>query len=69
METHFNSLFNVPVLFKQTNIDTKPLIKYISKISKNSKIVNSNVGVNLSFVFFSIKCLSLGSKQSIATSP
>ena len=44
MEHRFNSLFNVPVLFKQTNIDTKPLIKYINKVSKNSKVVNSNVG-------------------------
>jgi uncharacterized protein (TIGR02466 family) len=44
MEHKFNSLFNVPVLFKQTNIDTKPLIKYINKVSKNSKVVNSNVG-------------------------
>ena len=44
MAHQLNTLFNVPVLFKETKINTKPLFNYINKISKNSKIVNSNVG-------------------------
>jgi uncharacterized protein (TIGR02466 family) len=54
MEPQFNSLFNVPVLFKETKINTKPLIKYINKISKNSKVVNSNIG-GIHSPYFDIK--------------
>jgi uncharacterized protein (TIGR02466 family) len=44
MKPLINSLFKVPILYKNTEIDTKPLIQYIASLKEDKSIVRSNIG-------------------------